>query len=106
MEICELFPRQAKIADKFTIIRSLHHEFADHGGAHKRFMTGRIPATPTEFVNDTPAVTSLVTRMLESRHRGALPPVVAGVDNGRSQIDVFSLGTAYLGSAQTPFRFQ
>ena len=103
MEICELFPRQARIADKFTILRSLHHEFADHGGAHKRFMTGRIPATPTEFVNDAPAVTSIVTRMLESRHRGALPPVVAGVDAGRSQIDVFSLGAAYLGSAQTPF---
>lgn len=103
IEISELFPRQARIADKFTIIRSLNHEFADHGGAHKRFMTGRIPATPTEFVNDAPAVTSIVTRMLEARHRGALPPVVAGVDAGRSQIDVFSLGPAYLGSAQTPF---
>jgi hypothetical protein len=103
MEICELFPLQAKIADKFNIIRSLHHEFADHGGAHKRFMTGRIPATPTEFVNDAPAVTSIVTKMLEARHRGALPPVVAGVDGGRGHIDVFSLGPAYLGSAQTPF---
>jgi hypothetical protein len=48
-------------------------------------------------------VVSIVTKMLESRHRGALPPVVAGVDNGRSQIDVFSLGAAYLGTAQTPF---
>lgn len=103
IEISELFPRQARIADKFNIIRSLNHEFADHGGAHKRFMTGRLPATPTEFVNDAPAVTSIVTKMLESRHNGALPPVVAGVDNGRSQIDVFSLGPAYLGSAQTPF---
>ena len=51
MEICELFPLQAKIADKFNIIRSVHHGFADHGGGHKRFLTGRKPATPTGFVN-------------------------------------------------------
>ena len=103
IEVCELFPRHAKIADKFTLIRSVFHEFADHGGAHKRFMTGRIPATPTEFVNDAPAVTSIVCKMLERQRRGALPPCVAGVDGGRSQIDVFSLGPAYLGSAYTPF---
>ncbi|HAM71241.1 MAG TPA: DUF1501 domain-containing protein [Verrucomicrobiales bacterium] len=103
VEICELFPRQARIADKFTLIRSVCHDFGDHGGAHKRFMTGRIPATPTEFVNDAPAVTSIVTRMLEGRHRNPLPPCVAGVDDGRSQIDVFSLGPAYLGTACTPF---
>jgi hypothetical protein len=103
MQICELFPRQAKLADKFNIVRSVCHDFADHGGAHKRFMTGRIPATPTEFVNDAPAVTSIVGKMLESRHRGALPPVIAGVDNGRSQVDVFSLGPAWVGSAYTPF---
>lgn len=103
IELCELFPRQAKIADKFNIVRSVCHTFADHGGAHKRFMTGRIPATPTEFVNDAPAVTSIVTRMLESRQKNALPSCIAGVDAGRSHIDVFSLGPAYLGPAYTPF---
>jgi hypothetical protein len=103
IEICELFPRQARIADKFTIVRSVCHDFADHGGAHKRVMTGRVPATPTEFVNDAPAATAIVMKMLEGKYRGAFPPVIAGVDNGRSQVDVFSLGPAYLGSAYTPF---
>ena len=28
MEVCELFPRHAKIADKYNIIRSIHHDFA------------------------------------------------------------------------------
>ena len=37
MDICELFPLQAKVADKFNIIRSVHHNFADHGGGPKRF---------------------------------------------------------------------
>ncbi|MFO1460628.1 MAG: DUF1501 domain-containing protein [Verrucomicrobiota bacterium] len=103
IEICELFPRQARLAHRFNLVRSICHEFADHGGAHKRFMTGRIPATPTEFVNDAPAVTSVVTRMLEPRRRNGLPSCVVGVDEGRSQIDVFSLGAAYLGTANAPF---
>jgi hypothetical protein len=66
-------------------------------------MTGRIPATPTEFVNDAPAVASIVTKMLEPRQKNALPPCIAGVDSGRSQVDVFSLGSAYLGTAYSPF---
>jgi hypothetical protein len=102
MEICELFPRQAKIADKFNIIRSICHEFADHGGGHKRFLTGRIPATPTGFVNDAPAVTSIVSQQL-SRADRPMPACVAGVDNGRNGIDVFSLGSAWLGPSTTPF---
>lgn len=103
IEICELFPLQARCADKYTLIRSMCHEFADHGGAHKRFMTGRVPATPTEFVNDAPAVTAIVSRMLAGRYQKGLPPVVAGVDEGRSQVDVFSLGPAYVGASHTPF---
>lgn len=100
--ICELFPRQAKMADKFNIIRSVCHEFSDHGGGHKRFMTGRMPAAPTGFVNDAPAVTSIVTRKLQ-RPGDPMPVCVAGVDQGRSGIDVFSLGAAYLGPSATPF---
>jgi hypothetical protein len=30
MEVTELFPLQAKIADKFSIVRSLHHGTGDH----------------------------------------------------------------------------
>src|SRR5689334_18113369 len=41
IEISELFPLQAKVADKFSIVRSLHHDDGDHfGGAH-RMLTGR-----------------------------------------------------------------
>ena len=30
IEISELFPRQATIADKFSLVRSLHHDTGDH----------------------------------------------------------------------------
>jgi hypothetical protein len=32
IEVCEHLPRHAKIADKYALIRSVCHEFADHGG--------------------------------------------------------------------------
>ncbi|HSI12418.1 MAG TPA: DUF1501 domain-containing protein [Chthoniobacter sp.] len=102
IEVCELFPQHAKIADKFNIIRSVCHEFADHGGGHKRFLTGRMPATPTGFVNDAPAVTSIISKKL-TRGDQPMPACVAGVDNGRSGVDVFSLGAAWLGPSTTPF---
>ncbi len=79
--MCELFPRHAKIADKFNLIRSVCHEFADHGGGHKRFLTGRLPASPVGTVNDAPAVTSIVSKML-SRADQPMPTSVACVDGG------------------------
>jgi len=63
IDVGELLPLHAKIADKFTLIRSIHHKFADHGGGHKRLMTGRVPATPTGTVNDAPAVNTIVKKL-------------------------------------------
>src|SRR5688500_19426986 len=34
IDVCELLPLHAKSADKYAIVRSVAHEFADHGGGH------------------------------------------------------------------------
>jgi uncharacterized protein (DUF1501 family) len=102
MDVCEHLPLHAKIADKFTIVRSVAHDFADHGGGHKRFLTGRIPATPVDTVNDSPMVGSIVAKVREKRNLG-IPNYVAGTDAGRSDIDVFAFGSAYLGPETHPF---
>ncbi|MFY7969821.1 MAG: DUF1501 domain-containing protein, partial [Pirellulaceae bacterium] len=102
IDLCELLPMHARCADKYTIIRSCHHQFSDHGGGHKRFLTGRIPASPVDFVNDSPSVLSVVQKML-SRPREPLPACIAGVDGGRGGVDTFSFGSAYLGPAHIPF---
>src|SRR5580692_9322632 len=39
-EIGELFPRQAMCADKFSIVRSLHHDNGDHFTAGHFMLTG------------------------------------------------------------------
>lgn len=103
IEVCELLPMHAKIADKFAIVRSLHHEFADHGGAHKRMMTGRPPKTPTGTVNDTPSVASIVKKILGGSTDAGMPTCVSCVDKGRHGIDTYAMGSAYLGASQTPF---
>ncbi|MSU40723.1 MAG: DUF1501 domain-containing protein [Pedosphaera sp.] len=104
MDVCELFPLHAKCADKYNIIRSIAHEFADHGGGHKRFLTGRKPATPTGFVNDAPMVGSIAAKALEGKRNAAgLPKYIGLIRAGRDQIDTFSFGAAYLGSQTHPF---
>ena len=102
IDVCEHLPLHAKIADKFTLIRSVAHSFADHGGGHKRFQTGRQPATPTGTVNDAPAVGSIVAKMREGRNIG-LPNYISGANNGRHGVDVYAFGSAYLGPSYVPF---
>ena len=102
IDVCEHLPMHARVADKFTIVRSIAHDFADHGGGHKRFLTGRIPASPVDFVTDHPMVGSIVYRMRGQRP-GGVPNYVSGTDGGRDQIDVFSFGSAYLGPSVHPF---
>lgn len=102
IDVCELLPLHSKIADRFTLIRSIHHDFADHGGGHKRLMTGRIPATPTGTVNDAPAVSSIIKKMLEDG-RSEMPVCVTEVDASRAGIDTFAMGPAWLGPSTNPF---
>lgn len=104
IDVCELFPQHVKVADRYSIIRSVAHGFADHGGGHKRFLTGRDPRQPDGFVNDYPMVGSMVAKVREGLHRG-IPNYICGADGGRTHIDVFSFGSAYLDSSTHPFTF-
>jgi len=92
----------ARIADKYAIIRSIAHNFADHGGGHKRFLTGRDPLQPDGFVNDYPMVGSSVFKVLGQKP-GGIPSYIVNADGGRTGIDVFSFGSAYLGPNTYPF---
>jgi hypothetical protein len=102
LDICELLPLHTRCADRFALIRSVSHTFADHGGGHKRFLTGREPREPTGFVNDHPMVGSMVAKCREQVKRG-VPNYIAVTDPGRQGIDVFSFGSAYLGASTHPF---
>ncbi|MCA9088472.1 MAG: DUF1501 domain-containing protein [Planctomycetaceae bacterium] len=102
LDVCELMPLHAQCADRYNIIRSVAHKFADHGGGHKRFLTGRDPKEPTGFVNDYPAVGSIVAKCREHVRNG-LPNYISGTNPGRAGVDVYSFGAAYLGPSYVPF---
>jgi len=46
IDLCELFPLQAKLADKFAIVRSCHHTMSSHSDGGIQVMTGKTPKLP------------------------------------------------------------
>jgi hypothetical protein len=95
MEICELLPQHAKVADKFSIIRSISHEDSQHARGSVRFLSGR----KTQSVNpisEFPTVGPIVAKMREQRRVG-VPNYVA------SSPRAYGGGSAYLGESAMPF---
>ena len=64
-------------------------------------MTGWMPLTPVDTVNDAPATGSIVARCRENRDYG-VPNYVSMNPGGRTG-DVFAQGAAYRGQAYLPF---
>ncbi|MDB5337620.1 MAG: hypothetical protein JWN70_3239 [Planctomycetaceae bacterium] len=95
MEITEMMPTLARMADKFAIIRSLHHERGEHSGGTNRFLTG-YPSRASDL-NDSefPDVGSIVAKQLESDTR-SIPPFMANTK-------FYGSGPAYLGPAYAPY---
>jgi Protein of unknown function (DUF1501) len=95
MQICEHLPRLAAMADKFTILRSLHHERGEHSGGTHRFLTGHASIQANLPNSENPEIGSIVAKHLEARH-GDVPVFV-----GDTQF--YGGGPAYLGRAYAPF---
>lgn len=96
LDICELLPLHAGIADKFTIIRSISHGFANHAAGAGRFLSGRKPLRNLDPVAQFPTIGTIVSKMRENRNVG-LPNYIG------SQNRVYGGGSAYLGEANLPF---
>jgi hypothetical protein len=96
MDICELLPLHAKVADRFTLIRSISHKFANHAGGAGRFLSGRDPLRPLERTSQFPTLPTIVGK-LKAGDTGGLPAYVASANN------VYGGGPAYLGESALPF---
>jgi hypothetical protein len=51
--VCERLPGMARVADKFTLVRSLHHEMKNHNSAGYYSLSGHAPATDDQRLRDT-----------------------------------------------------
>ena len=76
LDVCELLPRHAQMADKYTIIRSVSHDQANHFEGHARFLSGYGQMKTGTAESHYPMVGPVVNRVLENKHRG-MPAAVA-----------------------------
>ncbi len=103
IEVTELFPLQAKIADKFSIVRSLHHDNGDHfTGAHW-MLTGRdAGVNGAATAGKNPYIGSIASKVLGPRHPG-MPAQVAIPYAMSVGIRPGYFGGNYLGNDLNPF---
>jgi len=66
MPIGEMLPNMAKVMDRVTVVRSVHHEMKNHNSAAYYSLTGYSPATDDQRLRDTldlfPAYGSIVSK--------------------------------------------
>jgi len=98
IEICELLPNLAKMADKFAVVRSLHHNRNEHSGGTNRFLSGYTPTAANPSDGEYPELASVVSDQLEHTARD-IPLTVANTK-------FYGGGPAYLGAAHSPFMFR
>lgn len=104
IQVCEILPRHAKIADKLAIVRSCTHNESGHGSATKNLLTGYPhPPNTNEGSLLYPSIGSVVARVRENEAR-SLPSYVcvpsADIRGGGNGGDT---GAAYLGAAYNPY---
>jgi hypothetical protein len=94
LDFCELLPRQAALADKFTILKSLVHTGFCHDDGPQQIFTGH-PIQGRRLKPDDPEMLSIVNYLRPNRGRDL--PNYVGVN------PIPYLGSAYLGPAYDPF---
>ncbi len=75
LQVCELLPRHAPIADKFSIIRSLHHKHGVHDDAAHWVQTGYPQLSARELGQRFPCQGSVVSHLL-GPNRAGMPAYV------------------------------
>ena len=99
MDICELLPLQAQIADKFSLVRSLNHDVAIHSDGGIVVCTGKRPEKldPTSSSkSEHPHIGSILSRVRGFHHSG-MPQYVS------TPSQFYFTRPTYLGVAEKPF---
>lgn len=102
IEISELFPRQARVADLFSIIRSLHHDNGDHFTAAHYMLTGRGGPNGSSTPGRYPSLGSIATRLSGPRQPG-MPAYVSVPYASSVGLRPGYFGGNYLGVESNPF---
>jgi hypothetical protein len=95
MDITEMLPRLATLGEKFTLVRSLHHERNQHSGGTHRFLTGYPSVAANLKRSEFPDIGSIVCQQLAGRTRD-VPPYIGNTP-------FYGGGPAYLGPSYEAF---
>ncbi len=95
VHITEHLPRIAKLADKFALVRSLHHNRGEHSGGSHRFLTGYPSVAANLNDAEYPDVGSVVSKELDGRG-GEVPTYVSNTKS-------YGSGPGHLGPGFAPF---
>ena len=72
LDICELLPRHAALADKFSLIRSVSHEFSAHAGGIQQVLTGRAPKEREKDEPDFPDLGAIFKKVRGAAYQAVL----------------------------------
>jgi uncharacterized protein (DUF1501 family) len=102
MDVTEMFPLHAKVADKFSLIRSMHHDTGDHFTGGHWMLTGRGEVSGANTPQRYPFFGSIVTKQTGPRQPG-MPAHVAVPYASSIGIRPGYFGGSYLGVDHNPF---
>jgi Protein of unknown function (DUF1501) len=102
-DITELFPKQAKLTDKFSMVRSLHHDTGDHfAGGHRMLTTKDMGVSGANTAQKFPGIGSIVNRHVGPRAVG-MPGYVAVPHAASIGLVPGYFGGHMLGAQHDPF---
>src|SRR5688572_26256546 len=103
-DITEMFPKQARFTDKFSMVRSLHHDTGDHfAGGHRMLTTKDMGVSGANTEGKFPGIGAIVAREVGARRRG-LPAYVAVPTAASIGISPGYFGAHMLGPQYNPFQ--
>lgn len=103
-DISELFPRQAQITDKFSLVRSLRHNTGDHfAGGHRMLTAKDMGVSGANTDGKFPSIGAIVARELGPRKRG-VPAYVAVPHASSIGLNPGYFGGNFLGAQNNPFQ--
>ncbi len=102
-DITEMFPKQAQVTDKFSIVRSLHHDTGDHfAGGHRMLTAKDLGVSGANNEQRFPGIGAIVNRELGARRKG-LPGYVAVPYAASIGLNPGYFGGHMLGAQHNPF---
>lgn len=99
LNICEIFPRFAQLADRMSFIRSVHHTMDAHNDGSIEMLTGKTPSKPdptSTSISEHPDF-GVVTSRCRGRSLDGMPQYV-GIPR-----QPFMIRSAYLGASHAAY---